>query len=132
MNAVAQWSALIEAVIYLAVFPLESFLLDRPAVQRFLSTPAANVAAVRMWAFNVGFRNAFLGAGVVIGLILLHNGDESAGRTLVIFCCANMVLSAFLMGVSDLIGHYPKRGDSIPGTLAASVPALIALVAMAF
>ncbi|GIH96447.1 hypothetical protein ACFFMN_22120 [Planobispora siamensis] len=41
-----------------------------------------------------------------------------------------MVLSAWLMGVSDLLGHYPRRGDSVPGTIAASVPALIALIAL--
>jgi putative membrane protein len=85
-----------------------------------------------MWAFNVGFRNLFLGAGVITGLVLLNTGQEVVGTTLVIFCCLNMVLSALLMGVSDLLGHYPKRGDSVPGTIAASAPALIALIAAAF
>ncbi|GIH78357.1 DUF1304 domain-containing protein [Planobispora longispora] len=132
MNAAAQTFALIEALIYIGVFPLESFLLGRPFAQRFLSTPAADVPAVMMWAFNVGFRNLFLGLGVITGVVLLNTGREAAGTTLVIFCCVNMVLSAWLMGVSDLLGHYPERGASVPGTLAASVPALIALIAAAF
>lgn len=57
MNAVAQSCALIGALVYIEVFPLESFLLRRPSVQQFLSTPAANVPAVMMWAFNNAFRN---------------------------------------------------------------------------
>jgi Protein of unknown function (DUF1304) len=57
VNAVAQSCALIGALVYIEVFPLESFLLRRPSVQQFLSTPAANVPAVMMWAFNNGFRN---------------------------------------------------------------------------
>ena len=36
MNAVAQLSAGISAVILIAVFPFEAFFIDRPAVQRFL------------------------------------------------------------------------------------------------
>jgi len=36
------------------------------------------------------------------------------------------------MAVADARGHYPRKGDSIPGTLAATLPALFALVAAAF
>jgi hypothetical protein len=31
-----------------------------------------------------------------------------------------------------MLGHYPKKGDSIPGTLGATVPALLALVTLPF
>jgi putative membrane protein len=54
------------------------------------------------------------------------------GYTLVVYCCLNMVLTAPAMFLADMQGHYPKRGDSIPGTLGATVPALIALVALPF
>jgi putative membrane protein len=43
-----------------------------------------------------------------------------------------MVLGGATMALADALGHYPTKGDSIPGTLAATVPALIALVASAF
>ena len=36
MNAVTQLSAGISALLLIAVFPLEAFLIDRPSVQRFL------------------------------------------------------------------------------------------------
>jgi putative membrane protein len=130
VNAVAQVFALIEAIVYITVFPLEAIFLKRPAVQRFLSTPADNVRAVMMWAIPVGVRNLLIGLGTIIGLVALHTGNDVAGRALVIFCCAYMVLGGLSMGLADWLGHYPKRGDSVPGTVAATVPALIALIAL--
>ena len=132
MNAVAQVFAVVEAVIYIVVFPLEAFFVDRPSVLRFLRVPSGNVKVIKVWAFSVGWRNFFLGAGVITGVALLNVGRETIGATLVVFCCLNMVLSAWLMYVSDLLGQYPKRGDSVPGVLAASVPAFIALIVALF
>jgi putative membrane protein len=43
-----------------------------------------------------------------------------------------MVLSGATMGLADWLGHYPRKGDSIPGTLGATVPPLVALVALLF
>jgi hypothetical protein len=36
MNVIAQLSAALAALIVIAAFPLEAFLIDRPWVQRFL------------------------------------------------------------------------------------------------
>lgn len=132
MNAVAQFFALLSALIYILVFPLESFLMRYPAVQKFLSTPEKNVPAVMMWAIPTGFRNLLIGLGVIAGVVAVNTGHVVVGYTLVVYCCANMVLSGATMGLADWLGHYPKRGDSVPGTLAATVPALIALIALAF
>jgi hypothetical protein len=54
------------------------------------------------------------------------------GYTLVVYCCLNMVLTAPAMFLADMQGHYPRKGDSLPGTLAATVPALLALVTLPF
>lgn len=132
MNAVAQGFALLQALIYIAVFPLEAFLLRHRSVQDFLSTPAANVPAVMMWAIPVGFRNLLIGGGVITGLVALHTGHEQAGTALVVYCCVYMVLGGSTMALADALGHYPRKGASIPGTLAATVPALLALIAAAF
>ena len=132
MNAAAQVFALLSALIYILVFPLESFLMRHPAVQKFLSTPAQNVPAVMMWAIPTGFRNLLIGLGAVAGVVAANMGYTVVGHTLVIYCCANMVLSGATMGLADWLGHYPKKGDSVPGTLASTVPALIALAALAF
>ena len=132
MNAVAQVSAVLAALIHIAVFPLESFFMHRPAAQKFLSTPPQNVPAVMMWAIPTGFRNLVIGLGVLAGVAAVNMGYLVVGYTLVVYCCLNMVLTAPAMFLADMLGHYPKRGDSIPGTLGATVPALLALVTLPF
>jgi putative membrane protein len=130
MNAVSQVFAVIAAVIYIAVFPLESFLMHRPGAQKFLSTPPQNVPAVMMWAIPTGFRNLVIGLGVLAGVVAANMGHLVVGYTLVIYCCVNMVLTAPAMFLADMLGHYPKKGDSIAGTLGATVPALLALITL--
>jgi putative membrane protein len=132
MNAVSQVFAVLAAMIYIVVFPLESFLLHRPGAQKFLSTPPENVPAVMMWAVPTGFRNLVIGLGVLAGVVAVNLGYLVVGRTLVIYCCANMVLTAPAMFLADMQGHYPRKGASIPGTLAATVPALMALITLPF
>ncbi|TPV49401.1 DUF1304 domain-containing protein [Pseudarthrobacter phenanthrenivorans] len=132
MNAVSQIFAVLAAVIYIAVFPLESFLMHRPWAQKFLSTPPRNVPAVMMWAIPTGFRNLVIGLGVLSGVLAVNLGQVVVGYTLVIYCCLNMVLTAPAMFLADMQGYYPRKGDSIPGTVGATVPALIALIALPF
>jgi putative membrane protein len=132
MNATTQVFAVLAAVVHIAVFPLESFLMHRPWAQRFLSTPAQNVPAVMMWAIPTGFRNLLIGLGVIAGVAGANMGFVVVGYTLVIYCCANMVLGGSTMLLADALGHYPRKGESIPGTLGATVPALVALIALAF
>lgn len=94
MNAAAQVFALLAALVYILVFPLESFLMRHPAVQKFLSTPAQNVPAVMMWAIPTGFRNLLIGLGVLAGVVAVNTGFVVVGYTLVVYCCANMVLGS--------------------------------------
>lgn len=132
MNAVSQIFAVLAALVYIVVFPLESFLMHRPWAQKFLSTPPQNVPAVMMWAIPTGFRNLLIGLGALAGVVAVNVGYLVVGYTLVIYCCANMVLSGATMALADWLGHYPRKGDSIPGTLGATVPPLVALIALPF
>jgi putative membrane protein len=132
MNTVTQLFAVLAALIHIAVFPLESFLLRHPGAQKFLSTPADNVPAVMMWAIPTGFRNLVIGLGAIAGVVAVNAGYVVAGYTLVIYCCANMVLTGASMALADWLGHYPRKGESIPGTLGSTVPPLIALAALLF
>jgi putative membrane protein len=84
---------------------------------------------VRLWAFVVGFRNLLSGAGAIIGLVILHTGDEVVGRTVVLVACLYMLLASLAMGVADLLGYWRPRGGSVMGTVASSVLPLLALVA---
>jgi putative membrane protein len=129
MNGVAQIAALIGALAYLGAAPVEMFFFNRPAARKFLHVEADNLADVRMWAFVVGFRNMLVGIATIIGLIMLHNGSADAGEVVVLTACAYMLLASLAMGIADALGYWRPRGGSVLGTVASSVPPLIALVA---
>ncbi|ACL39014.1 conserved hypothetical protein [Pseudarthrobacter chlorophenolicus A6] len=133
MNIISQVFAVLAVVIYVGVFPVESFLLRRSRwAQKFLSTPPENVPALMMWAIPTGYKNLVIALGVMAGLVAVNIGEPVVGYTLVVYCCLNMALTAPTMLLADLQGHYPKRWDSVPGTLAATVPALLALAFLPF
>jgi putative membrane protein len=110
MNPISQIAALIGALTYLAVAPVEMFLFSRPRAQRFLHVHADNVDDVHMWAFVVGFRNLLAGVGTIIELVILHVGDETVGRTVVLTASTYMLLASLAMAVADLLGLWRPRG----------------------
>lgn len=121
MALVAQIFAVVAALGHLAAFLMESFLFDRPGVQRMLLRQAEPSPGVRLWAFNQGFYNLFVAAGAIIGVIVWASGDDTVGRTLVIYTCAFMTAAGVVLFVSD------RRLWT--GMLGQSVPPLIALLA---
>ena len=131
MNAVAQLSAGISALVLIAVFPLEAFLIGRPRVQRFLGIEPFGIPNVHLWSFCIGARNALAGVGTLIGLGMVRYGDESTGTIVVVVGCIYMLLASLFMGVADLLGYWRPRGGSVRGTLASSVLPAIALIAIA-
>ena len=131
MNAVTQLSAGISALLLIAVFPLEAFLIDRPRVQKFLGIEPDGIQNVHLWSFCIGARNALAGVSTLVGLWLVNHGDESTGTTLVIISCIYMLLASLFMGVADLLGYWRPRRGSIKGTLASSVLPAVALIALA-
>lgn len=132
MNVVAQSFALIAALIHVTVFVFESFLLTRPAIHKGVFRVAtADLPAIRLWAFNVGFYNLFLAGAPISGLIILHTGDEAVGRALVIYGCTFMFLAGIVLAVSDRMGLGRAKGEGLSGALGQSVPPLIVLVAAA-
>lgn len=73
---------LLAAATYILVFVWETLLFRRPGVhQGIFFVPTADVPAVRLWAFGVGFYNLFLGSGAVVGVIAWSAGQEAVGRT---------------------------------------------------
>ena len=64
MTLVVWTFALLAASTYILVFVWEALLFQRPGVhQGIFSVATADVPAVRLWAFGVGFYNLFLGSG---------------------------------------------------------------------
>ena len=131
MNSVAQIAALVGAVAYIGAAPAEMFFFHHPAARKFLHVEADNIADVQMWAFVVGFRNMLAGIGTIVGLIILHTGDEAIGRAVVLTACAYMLLASLAMGIADALGYWRPRGGSVFGTVGSSLPPLVALVAAA-
>lgn len=131
MNAVAQIAVLVNALILIGVAPLEMFFYGRPATRRFLHVDTKNIEDVRLWAFCIGFRNVLGGVGAIIGLIILHTGDPTVGRTVILVAAWYMLLASLAMAVADLLGFWRPRGGSIMGTVASSVLPLVAIVAAA-
>ena len=124
MAVIAQVFALIAAAAHIAAFVMESLLFDRPSVQRFLLRHASDSAGVRIWAFNQGFYNLFVATGAVVGVILWATGDETVGRTLVIYTCAFMALAGVVLFVSDRAlwrGMIGQSGPPLIGLVAALV-----------
>jgi putative membrane protein len=93
---------------------------------------SADLPAIRLWSFNVGFYNLFLAAAPVAGVIALHAGDQAVGRALVIYGCSFMVLAGIVLAVSDRMGLGRARGTGLSGALGQGVPPMIALVAATF
>jgi putative membrane protein len=128
VTLVAWIFALLAATTHIVVFMLEAFLIERSSVHGgVFGLPY--VPAVRVWAFGVGFYNLFLGCGMVVGVIAWMSGNETVGRTLVIYICLFMVLGGIVLFIADRLGFGGERGKSIDGALGESVPPLIALIA---
>ena len=92
MNPIAMGAAVLAAAIHVWFFLLESVWFSRPSVwRRFGVKSEADAQVVRSFAFNQGFYNLFLGAGVIVGLVLVFIGDVAGGRAVALAMCWAMV-----------------------------------------
>lgn len=124
--------ALIAAALHILVFVWEALAIQRPAVhQGIFAVATADVPAIRLWAFGVGFYNLFLACGTITGVIAWSAGFESVGRTLVVYTCLFMLLSGVVLLIADRMALGRPRGKGIGGALGQSIPPLIALIAAA-
>jgi putative membrane protein len=125
MHIVAVALALVAAGIHVYVWALESLWFMRPSVHgRFGLKSEEQAAMVRSFAYNQGFYNLFLTAGVGIGLLLVAAGDEAGGRAVVLFACGSMVAAGIVL-VTHNRAFARAAGIQI-------VPALLAILAILF
>jgi len=98
MPLIAQLFALLAAALHVLFFYFESVAFARPEVwHRFGLETQAQADTVRPMAFNQGFYNLFLAVGIVAGLGLVATGQTDAGRAIVLFACACMVLAGVVL-----------------------------------
>ncbi len=132
MITLAQLAASLAAAVHLLAFVWETLLFRRPSIHEDLfRIPSGDVAAVRMWAFNVGFYNLFLGAGALMGVALWRAGEDTVGRALVLYTCSFMFLAGIALFVSDRLAMSRPRGAGLGGAAAQCTPPAIALIALA-
>jgi putative membrane protein len=123
--------ALLAALLHVVVFAWEALLFQRPGVhQGVFGTATADVPAVRLWAFGVGFYNLFLACGLVAGVVVWAGGQEAVGRALVFYICLFMFLSGIVLYVADRKALSRPRGAGVSGAFGQSLPPLVALIAL--
>ena len=92
MAVIASIFVALAALLHGYIFLMESVWWTRPATwKRFGVADQAAADTTRPMAYNQGFYNLFLAAGIVVGLVLVGMGEVAAGRAIVLFACACMV-----------------------------------------
>lgn len=125
MHPLALAAALVAGLIHVYFFVLESLSFMRPAVyRRFGLDSDEEAAAARSWAFNQGFYNLFLAAGIAFGIALAAAGDVAAGRVLTLFACGSMIAAGAVLYLHD---RSFLRAAAIQ-----AVPPLVAVLAILF
>jgi putative membrane protein len=100
MPVLAQVFAAIAALLHVLFFVMESVLFTRPDVyRRFGIASQQEAETVRPMAYNQGFYNLALALGIVVGLVMVQRTGDAvvAGKAIVIFACACIVLAAVVL-----------------------------------
>lgn len=119
MPLLAMVFAAIAGVIHVYFWMLESLWFMRPRVYRRFGLESDHDArTVRSFAYNQGFYNLFLAAGVGIGIALVAAGDTASGRAVVLFACGSMVAAGAV-----LLKFNPR------GAMLQATPPLLAIAA---
>jgi putative membrane protein len=113
----------IAAALHVVIFSLESVRWSKPSTWRaFGIKTQADADVVRPMAFNQGFYNLFLVAGIVIGLVLATTAPQ-AGFAIVFFAAGSMVLASTV-----LLATSTKFARS---ALMQGLPPLLGIIALA-
>lgn len=100
------------SLIHILFFCFESLWWTRPAVRETFRQSAQDAETTKLLAFNQGFYNLFLAAGVILGLVLVFSKYVVIGEVLIAWNCAFMVGAALVLAVTS-----PKmfRGSILQG-----------------
>ena len=91
------------ALIHVYIFYLESIAWSKPRTWKtFGLRTQAEADTVRPMAYNQGYYNSFLAAGIIVGIVLIATPRlEQAGVALVLFSAASMVFAATVLITSS-------------------------------
>ena len=121
----AVWvAAALAGLIHVLFFCMESLWWTRPAVYRRFGSTEAQAHMTKNLAFNQGFYNLFLAAGIFGGFFLMGTGLYRAGMILVAWNCLSMLAAAMVLAASS-----PQM---IRGALIQGLPPLVFLLGAAY
>lgn len=93
--------AAIAGAIHVIFFLMESVFWMNPKVHRgFGIKNVSEAEQFKLSFFNQGFYNLFLALGTFAGVYFLQSEDITAGKTLLLFCCASMFSASIVLLVS--------------------------------
>jgi putative membrane protein len=115
MHTIAIVAAAIAALIHVYFFVLESLWFMRPAVWvRFGIDSDEDAAVTRSFAYNQGFYNLFLAAGVVLAFALVAIGDPVSGRAIALFSCGSMMAAGVVLFLHNRRFLFAAAIQSVP------------------
>ena len=94
-------AAALAGLVHVLFFCMESLWWTRPAVYRRFRSTEAQAQVTKSLAFNQGFYNLFLAAGVFGGLFLLGTGHHRGGMILIAWNCLSMLAAAVVLAASS-------------------------------
>ena len=125
MHPIAIAAAAIAALIHVYFFVLESLWFMRPAVwRRFGLDSDADARVTRSFAYNQGFYNLFLAAGVAIGLAVVALGNTGEGRAVTLFACGSMIAAGAVL--------FLNNRSFLRAAAIQAVPPIVAVIAIVF
>jgi putative membrane protein len=125
MHVLAIAAAAVAGLIHVYFFAMESLWFMRPAIYgRFGLESHDEAAVVKSWAYNQGFYNLFLAAGVAIGIALAGAGYVDAGRAVTLFACGSMIAAGVVL--------YTTNRRFLRAAAIQAVPPILAVLAILF
>jgi putative membrane protein len=119
MHPLAIAAVAIAALIHVYFFVLESLWFTRPAVWRRFGLDSDEEARItRSFAYNQGFYNLFLAAGVAIGVALIALGDQASGRAITLFACGSMIAAGVVLVVHNRRFLFAAAVQAVPPLIA--------------
>ena len=110
MLTVALVLAGLAALVHVYIFWLETLAFETAGRKAF-GISAADVAAMKPWAFNQGFYNLFLAIGTGVG-VALAGANRDAAVALVLLGTGSMLAAALVLVTSD---RSKARGALVQG-----------------
>jgi len=111
--------AVVAALLHVLFFVEESLLWMRPAIHRKTFGFSTEVATgARLLAFNQGFYNLFLAAGVAFGLAAPAFGLAVEGRAVAVFALASMLCAALVLLASKPAFWFGAAVQGLPPAIA--------------